>query len=494
MSQSPYSRRLFAIGYILLATSLIYLAFSHWAYDDPFITYRYAQNLAAGKGFVYNPGERILSTTTPLFALILAAGVKAWSDLPHLANLLGAFSLALGGWFLWDLGQTWKQPWVGWAGLLLYPTSPLVVGTLGSETPLYLAFCLGTFAFYARRNYTLAAALAALAVLTRPDGILVAAILALDYLLRVRRRLDVTAPAPWMAVLVFCAICVPWFVFAWSYFGSPLPVTLLAKQHQGSMAISERFAPGLLTILKPYTQHWYFWVEAGLAIIGIIWMFWRARIWGLILSWTALYFLTYTALGVSRYFWYYAPLTPGFIAAVGLGIAVLDALILTALERFENQRGKAISLKWAAILPISLLLALTAGKLAHLGQARAQADPRIAAYRAVGEWLKTNTPATARVGALEIGAIGYYSERPVIDFAGLIQPEVTGQLRPETTYADAAQWAIERFRPEYLALHAGIFPELEQGFVAQNCQLVKTIPGEPYHYKLDMNIYQCNDL
>ncbi len=472
---------------------MIYLAFSHWAYDDPFITYRYAQNLAAGKGFVYNPGERILSTTTPLLALILAAGLKLWSDLPHLANLLGAISLALGGWFLWDLGQTWKQPWVGWAGLLLYPTSPLVVGTLGSETPLYLAFCLGTFAFYARQKYNLAAILAALAVLTRPDGILVAAILALDYLLRVRRRSHAAAPLPWTAVLIFLGLCLPWFIFASSYFGSPLPATLLAKQHQGAMAISERFAPGLLTILKPYAQHGYFWIEAGLAALGIIWLFWRARIWGLLLSWTALYFLAYTVLGVSRYFWYYAPLVPGFIAAAGLGIAALYTLALSAIKRLGDQRGKAFNLKWAAILPLTILLVLTAGKAIHLGQAHAQADPRIAAYRAVGEWLNENTPTAARIGALEIGAIGYYSQRPVIDFAGLIQPEVTKHLRPETTYADAAQWAIEHFRPEYLVLHEGIFPELEQGFVAQSCQLVKNFPGEPFQYKLNLNIYQCND-
>jgi len=50
----------------------LFFVFSSWAYDDPFITFRYAQNLRAGLGFVYNPGERILSTTTPLYTLLLA--------------------------------------------------------------------------------------------------------------------------------------------------------------------------------------------------------------------------------------------------------------------------------------------------------------------------------------------------------------------------------------------------------------------------------------
>src|SRR5690606_26803493 len=41
--------------------------------DDAFITFRYSRNLVEGQGFVYNPGVHTLGTTTPLFALILAA-------------------------------------------------------------------------------------------------------------------------------------------------------------------------------------------------------------------------------------------------------------------------------------------------------------------------------------------------------------------------------------------------------------------------------------
>ena len=40
--------------------------------DDAFITYRYAENLAGGLGFVYNAGERVYGTTTPLLTLVLA--------------------------------------------------------------------------------------------------------------------------------------------------------------------------------------------------------------------------------------------------------------------------------------------------------------------------------------------------------------------------------------------------------------------------------------
>ena len=93
----PGKKKIWGIGlYLILMTTGLYLAFSHWAYDDPFITYRYADHIRQGAGFVYNLDERVLSTTTPLFALILAVLGCFSVDLQQLANLIGAFSLAAG--------------------------------------------------------------------------------------------------------------------------------------------------------------------------------------------------------------------------------------------------------------------------------------------------------------------------------------------------------------------------------------------------------------
>src|SRR5690606_8741405 len=60
--------------------------------DDAYITFRYARNIATGVGFVYNPGERVLGTTTPAYALLLAlaARVSGYSDFPRLALVVNA--------------------------------------------------------------------------------------------------------------------------------------------------------------------------------------------------------------------------------------------------------------------------------------------------------------------------------------------------------------------------------------------------------------------
>ena len=471
-------RAISAAIYLVGSSVLINYFFSNWIYDDPFITYRYAANLQHGLGFVYNPNERVLSTTTPLFTILLALFGNLWTDLPHLARVIGAFSLAWGGIFLWDLAYTWKSPLVGWAGLLLYPTFSLLLGTLGSEIPLYLAFCLGAFAFYARKSYSLTAICVALAVLTRPDGILVAFILVAHYCVWIRR------PVPWLALVLFFGLTIPWFVFAWIYFGSPLPVTLAVKQRQGMMAISQRFAPGLLSMLGWYAW-WPYLAEAGLFVAGMIFMFRRARHWTLFLAWTVLYFLMYSALGVSGYFWYYAPLVPGFIVVLGLGISNIS-------ERLISNRTS-----FFYTTTITLYLVLVAAQVAHLQQMqqhpyqRLSINNRLIMYQVVGNWLKDHTPPNASVGTLEGGIIGFYAQRRMIDFSGLIQPEVSAQFTRYSNYEAAALWAIEHYRPDYLLIFENEFPQIERWYASQHCSVIQRFPGKSYAYSSDMNVYLC---
>jgi hypothetical protein len=308
---------------MVFVTILLFQAFRRWGYDDPYITYQYAQNIANGVGFVFNPGERVLSTTTPLFALILAGLSLAWSNIPTLANLISAFSVALGAVFLWDLGRTWKSPAISWSGLLLYPLFPVLLRTTGSETPLFLALCLGAFVFYARKLYYPTAIFAALALLARPDGILVAGILSLDYLIRIRR------PIPWAPILLYLLIIAPWLIFAFYYFGSPIPITLTTKIHQGSMAISMGYFDGAVQLFKNYYSRLNYRIEIFLILLGLVILFWRSysdrffRHWLTFYAWIALYFLSYSLLNVSSYFWYYAPLVPVIIGLIGLGIETI---------------------------------------------------------------------------------------------------------------------------------------------------------------------------
>lgn len=496
----PALRLLLGGLYLALVTALLYWSYAGWGYDDPFITYRYARNLAEGLGPVYNPGERVLSTTTPLFALLLAVPAALGADLPRLAVLVGAASLAAGGLCLWALGRAWRAPAAGWAGLLLYPCVSLLGTTLGSETPLYLALGLGAFAAYAHGRLPLAAACSALMTLARPDGALVPVLLAAHYLggtaLKLRRAgtdrgwgaviAGLWKAVPWRALGVFLALSLPWVLFAWAYYGTPVPVTLSAKRHQGAMEISQTFFEGFLPLVSGYLKRWDYRLEALLALLGLGFALFKERRWLLLLAWTVVYFAAYSLLDVSRYFWYYAPLVPGFIAAAGLGVQTLAA----GLARLGRSPARAGRLQAGAALLLVLPLAYSTGR--GIWSATHPPDPRLPVYRELGEWLRANTAPDALVGTIEVGILGYYAERPMVDFAGLIRPQVAEQLTPRTTYEDAAIWAVEQYRPEYIMLPEGAFSRLWEREAAGRCAPLTSASGEKYGSEIGPHvIYEC---
>ncbi|MBN1306379.1 MAG: hypothetical protein JXA18_00580 [Chitinispirillaceae bacterium] len=75
-----------AISAVYIVLAINYLTFT---VDDSFITYRYADNLARGKGLVYNEGERVEGTSNFLFTVILAIMRKSGVDLMAAAKVLG---------------------------------------------------------------------------------------------------------------------------------------------------------------------------------------------------------------------------------------------------------------------------------------------------------------------------------------------------------------------------------------------------------------------
>jgi hypothetical protein len=485
---TPKIQRWWVVLYLVIMFVGIWSAFFRWAYDDPYITYRYAANIASDIGFVYNPGERVLSTTTPLFAVILAFFHKIGFSIPIVANAISILSLAVGGLLIWDLSRSWKTSWVGWAGLLLYPTFSLLFSTVGSETPLYLALCLGSFALYARKQIAWTAIMIALATLTRFDGILVAFIIGTNFLWQNRsdlRDISFWSNLPWKGFIVAIGLLLGWHLYSWYYFGSPFPATLAAKQAQGAMAISTRFAPGLLRIAGWFAS-WPYWLELGLVVLGCFYAITRKSRWLIVLGWVGLYFLAYTILGVSSYYWYYAPLVPGWIISLGLGLSLIDQLPLPS-----QINTHALGTYLQPLIVIFLLSVLFLAQLSNLNQLRQIPDARFPIYRAAGIWLAENTPDDVSVGALEVGIIGFFAQRQMIDFAGLIQPDVAKVFNRNSTYEDSALWAVNEYRPDFLVLFSGAFPSLVEDYVDESCVLTRRLSVMNDDLAKDLLIFDC---
>src|SRR5439155_6476057 len=72
-------------------------------------------------------------------------------------------------------------------------------------------------------------------------------------------------------------------------------------------------------------------------------------------------------------------------------------------------------------------------------------QPRVVIYEQIGRWLRTNTPPNATVGMQEVGTIGYYADRHVIDFYGLIQPDSAAHLA-----VNDQRWGVVHYAPDYI--------------------------------------------
>lgn len=208
------SQRQVEIALGLLTLLGLVLLMRDWGIDDPYITFRYARNLLEGQGFVYNAGQRTLSTTAPFYALLLAVLGRFWHDLPALSNVLSAVALVSSAALLLLLAESRGQRAPGMIAALLLSLSPYLVWTFGAETCFSVMLILGSFYAYERSRYGLAGGLLALATMARPDGVLAAAAVVVVHL--ARRR-----PIPWRAAMLYATLTGTWFLGLWLYFGSP---------------------------------------------------------------------------------------------------------------------------------------------------------------------------------------------------------------------------------------------------------------------------------
>ncbi len=469
------------LAFVALALGI---ALHSLAVDDAFITYRYAHNLARGQGFTYNVGRPILSTTAPLYALLLAAGALVWPDLPTLANTLSAVAFWSAATLLFLLACGEKAPCVGALAALFLIAYPLLWLSLGLETGVLLALAMGAMVAYRRGRLLWTAALLALATLTRGDGLILAAVVAADYAVGLLLRLDPRSnyrlrrlfnPAPgegpyagatWRVALsavgVYVAGLLPFLAWLTWQFWSPLPATLGAKIAQSALGITgfyphTTYVQGLEVLARArLAQSPLYWLFVPAIVIGLIVM-WREAPWvRLVVAWGAAHLVGYALLGVTPYQWYYVPLVPGLVCSAALGI-VKGARWLAQRKGFHRSVAWGVGGLWA----MALLAAVVRSDWAMVQALEGPAPPpeypvskvlpetKVDLYQQVGRWLRDHTPADAVVGVTEVGVIGYYAERSMVDFLGLLEPEVASAVARGDLY-----WALLRYQPDYLALTA----------------------------------------
>ncbi len=454
MAERLFKARTYRVILSLLALALI-LGFllGQIAFDDPFVTYRYARNLRAGLGLVYNPGERVLSTTAPLYAVLLAGGALFTDNIPALSNGIGIVALFIGACFLYLLCDSFGTSSTGLMAGILYVTAPLHWLSLGFEAAFYLALILGAFYFYFKDHLAICVVLLAFALLTRGDGILPALALGIHYVVTKRH-------VPWRAVILYLVLSAPLLIYLTWFFGSPFPVTLTAKAAQAKLGITgfyphTTFVQGALILADAYYQQSKLYLVVGSCVgIGLITIRQQKWFWP-VLFWSVLYFVGYNLLKVAPYHWYYVPLVPALVLLAGQGFTAIVGQIHSRLK-------SASVLQRILILVLGLLLLLpqlisnreiyyalrNPGSVSPDSEVyKVLPEAKVKVYRRVGEWLREHTPEDALVGVTEVGVIGYYAHRRMVDFLGLIRPAVAQALQDGNI-----QWALLYYQPDYVVL------------------------------------------
>lgn len=411
--------------------------------DDSWIYATFARNIATGKGYSFNAGERVAGATGPLYALILALFYRLFHEVVWSAKVFGIACLC-GSSVLMYLAARNLTPRSHlrplWVGLLVGISPSLLWGALsGMEIAPYIFLnCLGIYC-YTKERWILAALCWSLGVWLRPDGLLLA-------LMGLFLRPKLTARGMGTTLLVVAPVLAAFFAFNYVVGGRFLPNSVLVKTH---------FGPGVLPQIWEMLQRW-------------------APLWGLAMrrwdvpehSIVLLPAMMIGAVLMARRF----PALAAFILGLPLGLAIFGASsgshgrymmpvipfgVLLAAEGLNHASGRALGRRWkvglfaAALFCVAWQVRSVERKgIVHGWNVENINDMQ----RLLAETIRASASPGDTIAVNDVGAMGYFSGCYIVDLVGLVSP-----LRsfPEN---------LKQYRPKYLV----IFPAWFRQYAAVN--------------------------
>jgi hypothetical protein len=458
--------------------------------DDGWIHARFAQNLARGQGFSFNPGEPTSTTTSPLWTLLLALVQRLVGD-PFVAGLaanlvLGLLLLAI----VYRLSRAFvPNTWLAFgAAVVVAATVPLPWWVLsGMEPPLYACLALlGLLLHLAWRESPGLRGLAptfvfALAALARPEMLLLFPLAMLDRLLMSWLTRQEGALRRWAAALarhlpIYLALLAPLFIYNHRVSGYLLPTSFYSKLQRvgipGALA-DPRVTWTSALVTGPSLELWgvlKVWAsDNGLLLLpflfGLGWLVWQAvrgRASG------ARSLLVPMLLVIQPVAWalvggyrppeyqsqrYLADLNPLYLL-----VGLLGGWLLTERAAFLRKPLARVVLL-VAVLAVSLLRQ-PAGARTYALNVKNTNEMQVT----IGRWLRANAPADSLLAVNDIGAIGYVSDMRVLDLQGLVTPEILPLRDMKHRLAGTAPQAVFDFlasrRPDYLVIFPEWYPDL----------------------------------
>ncbi|MFC1976462.1 hypothetical protein ACFLXQ_08685 [Chloroflexota bacterium] len=510
---------LFWLGTALIV-GLFYLTVSTWNFgyfgfplDDAWIHQTYARNLAHSGQLAFVPGVPSAGSTAPLWSFMLSVGY--WLGIPFKiwAYGLGLIFLGLTGWTVARLGRRLfpKRPPVGlWAGLFCVFEWHLVWAAVsGMETILFVWLSVFLVERYlavfflesvgqtvslsgrgqaptcqpANPSASLRTGLpfshflglgilGGLLILTRPEGLGLVGLIGLDIAYRWWRQAQTKNISAllqnWLGIVVGVGLLLaPYMLFHLWLTGQPFPNTFYAKQAEYGVVLQAyplwwrlfgNFGPSVESVQGVFRV--IFIGPQILLLPGLCFAAWltfkeRRSVLVLIWLWWISFLLLYAVrLPVTyQHGRYQIPAIPWVILLGVWGTARL--LSLSPQGRHERFVMRVVRPAMALSLIVSVpAFTMLVGAQAYGRDVRFIESEMVATAR----WLNEHVESDALIAAHDIGAIGYFTQRPLIDLAGLITPAVIPIIRDETALFD---FILAR-EADYLVTFPSWYPDLTQ--------------------------------
>ncbi len=442
---------LFAVLFYLLTSATVFRV--GFPLDDAWIHLTYARNFAEHGEWAFRLGERSAGSTAPLWTFLLSLGYFL-----HLAPYAWTFFL---GWFaLTALGisaetaarklvESYRSqiPWVGLFFVLAWHLTWSAVS--GMETLLHglMVFIVLAALITGTRRYLALGVLVGLSVWVRPDGMTLLGPLFLTALLT-EKTWSVRGKSFLKIAFGFGALFLFYLLFNLALSGNPMPNTFYAKQAEYeldwlSKSLSERIVGYLFPVIASsflvLIPGVVLWLKKTIsarnwgALAGVIWF----------LGYIAIYFMRLPAYQHGRYI-----------------IPALPILYLWGMLGFVEFIGNVRSNARVVFLWKSLLVAMCLA-FSFLGAWQNARDVKWIETEMVetANWVQQNLPPDSRLAVHDIGAIGYFTDNPLLDLAGLVNPEVVPFIRDETRLAAY----LDANSADYLITLPAFYPSLTSG-------------------------------
>lgn len=524
----------FKIAVAVFLVAMAFAVYTGHGWEDYWITFRASKNLAMGNGLVFTVGERLHTFTSPLGVLLPA--VLSWITGNHsdllvfwLFRLVSAAILAAGVVLIYQVLKALRlRTFSCWftLGCIALDTKIVDFSINGMETGLLVFFTAlavhGLVVEGPKQMWSVGLGWAGM-MWTRPDSCVYIAALGLgSWLFLANQSVPKTHRSGIKKLLISAGVCavfyLPWFCWAWCYYGTPVPHTITAKgAGQPPFHIAELLASLLwfplelftsynislpYTFLPVYADHggWsemyvslaYLlgWAAAFLWLVPIIRP--ELRLFSLV------YFVgNFYLTDVLKYF------PPWYLPMVGLfGYLALGLLFDQTLNLIARFPQLGWNQGWFVYLPkilrgtaVGLLVGQSAVLVCSAHQLQVQQSLIEDGLRQpIGVWLREHaTTAQDSVMLEPLGYIGYYSGLRMLDYPGLASKKMT-EARKRLGVARQNQIYLE-LKPDWLVLRPseamngtyvdveGLkkYYELVKVFDAsEKIKAVVWLPGRPY--------------